>query len=292
MRGIKVMKKIAIFVSTALLASNLVPHSFASEPKEFFLTPCSAESANEKLSGITVIKTKNYDEMCEKIASQIKDQVNIKSESVLGVATGSTYLGVYKHLVDLYNDGQIDFSKVSTLNLDEYADIDPNNPQSYTYYMHTNFFDKINILPENTYLPNALASNQDAECKRYQSLFDKYGPLDLQLLGLGHNGHIAFNEPGSCFTQGVHCAKLNDRTIQANKRFFDKEEDVPRFAYTVGIKNIFSAKKIIIAVSDPAKAKILREAFYGPITPNVPASILQLHNNVTIIGTEDALALL
>lgn len=285
------MKKFKTIVAIALTAFSLVSYGFAAEPCKTEVES-SANHLNEKATKMRVVKTKDYDEMCQQIASYVKEQIDAKPDSFLVVATGSTYLGVYKQLVDLYNNEQIDFSKAVTFNLDEYAGIAPDNPQSYTYYMHTNFFDKVNISPENTHLPDGLASDRAAECHRYQALFEKYGSTDLQFLGLGHNGHIAFNEPGDCFITGVHCAKLNDSTIQANKRFFEKEQDVPRFAYTMGIGNIFSSKKIVIAVSDPAKAKILKEAFYGSITPSVPASILQLHNNVTIIGTEDALALL
>lgn len=200
------MKKFKTIVAIALTAFSLVPYGFAAEPCKTEVES-SANHLNEKATKMRVVKTKDYDEMCQQIASYVKEQIDAKPDSFLGVATGSTYLGVYKQLVDLYNNGQIDFSKSVTFNLDEYA----------------------GIAPENTHLPDGLASDRAAECHKYQALFEKYGSTDLQLLGLGHNGHIAFNEPDDCFITDVHCAKLNDSTIQANKRFFEKEQDVPRF---------------------------------------------------------------
>lgn len=251
-----------------------------------------SEKMLKEENNIKIIPAKNYDEMCCKIANYIKAQIAEKPDTILGAATGSTYIGVYEKLVKMYKNGEINFSKVTSINLDEYVGLGAEHPQSYRYYMAHNLFNHVNIQPENIHLPNGLAESPEKECERYEKLFKKFGSADIQLLGLGHNGHIAFNEPGDTFIPGTHCVKLDDSTIQANKRFFDSESDVPRFAYTAGIEDIFKAKCIILAISDPKKAKILKAALTGPVTPKVPASILQLHKNVILVGTEDALALL
>ncbi len=237
-----------------------------------------------------IYKTKNYEEMCRKAANIVFAQVNLKPDSVLGLATGSTPEGLYANLVEWYKDGDIDFSQVKSVNLDEYKGLPHDNDQSYYYYMNKHLFSHINILPENTNLPNGMAGDDEAECKRYDDLVKSMNGVDLQLLGLGGNGHIGFNEPDEAFAKGTHCVKLTDSTIKANARFFDNYDDVPKYAYSMGIKTIMMAKKILLVANGSAKADALYATICGPITPKVPASILQLHPDVTIVADEEALA--
>lgn len=238
-----------------------------------------------------IYKVKDYNEMSRKAANIISAQVILKPDTVLGLATGSSPIGIYKQLAAWYQKGDLDFSEVRSVNLDEYQGLSPENNQSYAYFMRHNFFDAINIKKENTYIPNGLAEDTAAECTRYNAIICNLGGIDLQLLGLGGNGHIGFNEPGDCFEKETHLVKLSDNTITANSRFFDSAEDVPKYAISTGIKNIMQAKSILLIVSGPAKAKALYKALCGPITPAVPASILQLHNNVTVVADEEALEL-
>jgi glucosamine-6-phosphate deaminase len=239
-----------------------------------------------------IYRAKDFNDMSRKAANILSAQVILNSHSVLGLATGSSPIGVYKQLIEWYNKGDIDFSEVTTINLDEYRGLAPDNGQSYRYFMNTHFFDHINIKKENTYVPNGLEQDADKECARYEKLIYDMGGVDMQLLGLGHNGHIGFNEPGAAFEAYTHCVNLTESTIEANKRFFASAEDVPRQAYTMGIKTIMQAKRIVVIVSGRDKAEIVKRAFFGPITPEVPASVLQLHNSVTLVGDEDALALI
>lgn len=237
-----------------------------------------------------IYHAKDYNDMSRKAANILSAQVILKPNSVLGLATGSTPLGVYQLLIGWYQKGDIDFSGTTTINLDEYKGLAPDNKQSYRYFMETNFFRHINIRPEHTHVPNGLATNADQECIRYEQLIENCGGIDMQLLGLGHNGHIGFNEPGGQFEKMTHCVTLTQSTIDANRRFFERDEDVPRQAYTMGIRSIMQAKRVLIIVSGESKAEIVRRAFAGPITPEVPASVLQLHNNVTLVGDEAALS--
>ena len=239
-----------------------------------------------------IIRTMNYEEMSREAANIIAAQVAGKPDSVLGLATGSTPLGIYRQLIEGYEKGRLDFSQVRTLNLDEYRGLTPDNRQSYRYYMDTTFFRHINVKPENTHIPDGTEQDREKACRDYDRIVDACGGVDLQLLGLGNNGHIGFNEPGDVFEKNTHCVKLADRTIQANSRFFGNAEEVPREAYTMGIQSIMRAKKILVVVNGSAKAAIVKEAFCGPITPKVPASVLQLHPDVTLIGDEDALSLI
>ncbi len=239
-----------------------------------------------------IYKGKDYADMSRKAANIISAQVILKPNSVLGLATGSTPIGAYQQLIEWYNKGDLDFSEVVSVNLDEYKGLAPDNDQSYNYFMHHNLFDHINIKPENTHLPNGLETDIHKECARYDAVIHSTGGVDLQLLGIGHNGHIGFNEPREAFEKGTHCVELTESTIDANKRFFEKEEDVPRYAYTMGIKTIMQAKCILLVASGIGKAQIVRDAFFGPVTPLVPASVLQLHNNVILVGDEDALSLI
>ena len=237
-----------------------------------------------------IIETKDYNDMSKKAANILSAQVIMKPNCVLGLATGSTPIGTYDQLVEWYNKGDLDFSEVTTVNLDEYKGLPRTNDQSYYYFMHQHLFDRVNIDPERTNVPNGMEPDAEKECGRYEELIRSLGGVDLQLLGLGHNGHIGFNEPGEAFEKETHCVDLTESTIEANKRFFASADDVPKQAYTMGIKTIMQAKKILIVVNGENKADIVERAFFGPVTPEVPASILQLHNDVTLVGDEAALA--
>lgn len=237
-----------------------------------------------------IYKAKDYKDMSRKAANIISAQVIMKPNCVLGLATGSTPIGTYDQLVEWYNKGDLDFSEVTTVNLDEYKGLPRTNDQSYYYFMHQHLFDRVNIDPERTNVPNGMEPDAEKECGRYEELIRSLGGVDLQLLGLGHNGHIGFNEPGEAFEKETHCVDLTESTIEANKRFFASADDVPKQAYTMGIKTIMQAKKILIVVNGENKADIVERAFFGPVTPKVPASILQLHNDVTLVGDEAALA--
>ena len=237
-----------------------------------------------------IYKAKDYKDMSRKAANIISAQVIMKPNCVLGLATGSTPIGTYDQLVEWYNKGDLDFSEVTTVNLDEYKGLPRTSDQSYYYFMHQHLFDRVNIDPERTNVPNGMEPDAEKECGRYEELIRSLGGVDLQLLGLGHNGHIGFNEPGEAFEKETHCVDLTESTIEANKRFFASADDVPKQAYTMGIKTIMQAKKILIVVNGENKADIVERAFFGPVTPEVPASILQLHNDVTLVGDEAALA--
>ena len=206
-----------------------------------------------------IYKAKDYVDMSRKAANIVSAQVIMKPNCVLGLATGSTPIGLYKQLVEWYNKGDLDFSEVITVNLDEYKGLSRNNDQSYYYFMHQNLFDHVNIPAENTHLPNGMEPDSQKECQEYTDLIQSLGGVDLQLLGIGHNGHIGFNEPGEAFDKQVHCVNLTQSTIEANKRFFASADDVPKQAYTMGIKTIMQAKKILIVASGEDKAEIVRD---------------------------------
>ena len=237
-----------------------------------------------------IYKAKDYEEMSRKAAGIVSAQIIMKPECVLGLATGSTPVGLYKQLSEWYRNGDLDFSGVRTVNLDEYKGISRENDQSYYYFMHQNLFDHVNIPAGNTHLPDGMEPDSEKECRRYEELIQSMGSVDLQLLGIGHNGHIGFNEPADAFDKLVHCVNLTQSTIEANKRFFASAEEVPRQAYTMGIQTIMRSKKILIIANGEGKADIVRDAFFGPITPMVPASVLQLHNDVTLVADEAALS--
>ena len=238
-----------------------------------------------------IYRAKDYKDMSRKAANIISAQVIMKPNCTLGLATGSTPLGIYDQLTEWYKKGDLDFSAVHSVNLDEYRGLPKENDQSYYYFMHKNLFDRVNIRSENTNVPNGMEPDAEKECRRYEKLIADLGGIDLQLLGLGHNGHIGFNEPGEAFEKETHCVDLQERTIEANKRFFESADEVPRQAYTMGIKTIMQVKKILVAVSGEDKAEIVKKAFFGPVTPTVPASILQMHNDVTVVADEAALSL-
>lgn len=230
-----------------------------------------------------IIKTADYNEMSRKAANLIGAQVIMKPDCILGLATGSSPIGTYKELIKRCEEGDLDFSQVQSVNLDEYKGLSRDNDQSYYYFMNHNLFDHINIDKANTHVPNGMELDAEKECANYEELIKSLGGIDLQLLGLGHNGHIGFNEPAEEFDKVTHCVDLQESTIEANKRFFASVDDVPRQAYTMGIGTIMSAKKIVVVVSGEDKADIVKRAFSGPITPSVPASILQMHPDVTVI---------
>lgn len=230
-----------------------------------------------------IIKTADYNEMSRKAANLIGAQVIMKPDCILGLATGSSPIGTYKELIKRCEEGDLDFSQVQSVNLDEYKGLSRDNDQSYYYFMNHNLFDHINIDKANTHVPNGMESDAEKECANYEELIKSLGGIDLQLLGLGHNGHIGFNEPAEEFDKETHCVDLQESTIEANKRFFASVDDVPRQAYTMGIGTIMSAKKIVVVVSGEDKADIVKRAFSGPVTPSVPASILQMHPDVTVI---------
>ena len=239
-----------------------------------------------------VIITKNYEEMSKVAGDILAEQIKNNPESVLGLATGSTPIGLYKHLIELNKKGIISFKTINTVNLDEYVGLEPTHDQSYRYFMNTNLFDHVDIDKNNTNVPSGIAKDFDAECERYENVIKNLGGIDIQLLGIGNNGHIGFNEPDDHFAKLTHVTGLTKITIEANARFFEKENDVPTKAISMGIKTIFGAKKILLVASGESKAQTIFDTVNGEITPNVPASILQLHSDVTIVCDEAAAKLL
>ena len=237
-----------------------------------------------------IIRAKDYADMSRKAANIISAQVIMKPDCVLGLATGGTPVGTYAQLVDWYNKGDIDFSEVTTVNLDEYRGLPKEHPESYWSFMHRNLFDKVNIDPAKINLPDG--TNPDAEdaCAKYNQIIHAVGGIDLQLLGIGHDGHIGFNEPCDHFPVMTHEVKLTDMTREANKRFFTSINEVPTAAITMGIGTVMAAKKIVMIITGADKADILHKVFFGPVMPEVPGSILQFHSDVTLICDEAAAA--
>ena len=240
--------------------------------------------------GMSILITDHYEEMSKKAALMVAAQVTLRPGSVLGLATGSTPEGMYKELVSMYGQGEIDFSEVKTFNLDEYYPIEENNPQSYAYYMKKHLFDHININPQEIHIPNGTAKDVETSCEDYDKKIEAAGGIDLQVLGIGNNGHIGFNEPDLHFEAGTHLVELDEETIEANARFFSQIEDVPRRAISMGIRTIMHSKKIVLLASGASKAKVIKEMLLGEVTPNLPASILLLHNDVTLILDKEAAA--
>lgn len=237
-----------------------------------------------------LIRTKNYEELSRKAANIIAAQITLKPDCLLGLATGSSPIGTYDNLVSMYESGNLDFSRVRSVNLDEYMGLGGDNDQSYRYFMNKHLFERVNIDMTNTHVPDGTVLDSEKACAAYNALLAEMGTIDLQVLGIGPNGHIGFNEPDDHFAAETHCVDLTDATIQANKRFFENEADVPRKAYTMGIGNIMSAKMIVLVANGKNKAKALAAALKGPVTPKCPASILQFHPNAIIIAAEDALS--
>lgn len=235
-----------------------------------------------------IIVCENYEEMSLKGAEIVKEQVNSKPDCILGLATGSTPVGLYNCLSEMNIKGDVDFSKVTSFNLDEYYPISPENDQSYRYFMNENLFSKINIDIKKTHVPNGMAEDPEKACKEYDESILNAGGIDLQILGIGQNGHIAFNEPADELYEGTHITGLTESTIKANARFFEKEEDVPTKAVTMGIASIMRARKIIILANGSAKREIVKNLINGGITTKIPASILKVHPDVTLICDKDA----
>lgn len=238
-----------------------------------------------------IIKVDNYNALSKRAADIIAAQVLLKPSCVLGLATGATPEGAYQELVRRHKEEGLSFSEVKTVNLDEYKGLSKDSNQSYYYYMNQHLFSHVDILKENTHLPDGLAEDAQAACKAYEQLMNRLGGIDLQLLGIGRNGHIGFNEPDESFTNATHTVALTQSTIDANAKYFESEDKMPRFAFTMGIGSIMRARKILLLANGDTKAQILKEALTGPVTPKVPASILQLHSDVTIVADTQALAL-
>lgn len=238
-----------------------------------------------------IVRAKDYADMSRKAANLISAQVILKPDCVLGLATGSTPIGAYKQLSEWYQKGDVDFSQVSTYNLDEYRGLSHDDPQSYHYFMRDNFFNHINIDINNTHVPDGANPDADAACAEYDRMVAEAGYCDLQLLGIGRNGHIGFNEPAAEFSKGTHCVDLTESTIEANSRLFEKEEDVPRQAYTMGTQTIMNARAILMVANGENKAQAVYDMCFGPIVPSCPASILQLHPNVFVVCDDAALSL-
>ncbi|SDG96764.1 glucosamine-6-phosphate deaminase [Selenomonas sp. WCT3] len=239
-----------------------------------------------------IIITDSYEKMGLEAANIVAGQVYLKPDSVLGLATGSTPVSMYQRLAAVHKTVGLDFSEVTTFNLDEYIGMSPDNPQSYHYFMQENFFKHINIRPENVYLPNGMAEDMIAEGERYEKLIETKGGIDLQVLGIGQNAHIGFNEPDVKFAATTHKVELDEETIQANSRFFASIHEVPRYAISMGIKTIMMAEHVILLANGKNKAKAVYKAVCGDVTPEAPASILQLHRDVVVIVDEAAASML
>ena len=239
-----------------------------------------------------VVVTKNYDELSKVAANEMAEVIKNKPQAVLGLATGGSPVGMYKELIKMNQAGEIDFSKVITINLDEYVGLSGEHPQSYRYFMNDILFNHINIDKNNTYVPNGLATNIEEECIQYDAKIAALGGTDVQLLGVGNNGHIAFNEPAEALVSGTHLTGLTEDTIKANARFFDSIDEVPKTALTMGLGGIMKSKKIIVIASGESKAKAVKEMVSGKISTKVPSSMLQMHRDVTVIVDEAAAKLL
>lgn len=239
-----------------------------------------------------LIRAQDYNEASRHAGNFIFAQILTKPDCVLGLATGSTPCGTYARLVELYHNGDLDFSGVTTVNLDEYVGLPVEHYESYRSFMNRNLFDHVNIRHSNTYLPNGLSRALKKECENYEEQIKSLGGIDLQLLGIGHNGHIGFNEPSDTFTANTHCVTLTKSTIQANARFFDSSKEVPKRAISMGIRTIMQARKLLLLVTGTEKAQILYDALFGPITPQVPGSIVQLHPDLIVVADSDALQII
>lgn len=241
---------------------------------------------------MNIVITKSYEDMSKKAANFIVSQVTLNPESVLGLATGSTPIKTYEYIREKYQRDEVDFEKTVTFNLDEYIGLDKDDPQSYRYFMDQHLFNHINIKEENIYIPNGLTEDVEWECINYEEEIRKHGGIDLQLLGIGRNGHIGFNEPNVNFEARTHKVSLDEDTIHANARFFDSTDDVPTEAISMGIKTIMMSKKILLLASGKNKAEAIDALVNGPITPKLPASILQLHQDVTLILDDEAASII
>lgn len=241
---------------------------------------------------MNIVKMKDYQEMSKWSSEQVIDKIKTFDQLVLGLATGSTPEGLYQNLIDAYENQEVSFKNVITFNLDEYVGLAADDPNSYNYFMNEKLFKHIDIVPNQTHLPNGVATDIEQECRNYEALIEKAGEIDLQILGLGVNGHIGFNEPGTSFSSRTQMIELVEETIEANSRFFDHKEDVPTHAITMGIESIMESKEIILLASGKNKAEAVKQLVAGEITEDFPASILQKHPQVTIVIDEAAASLL
>lgn len=233
------------------------------------------------------ITVKTYEELSKKAADIIAAQIILKNDCVLGLATGSSPVGTYKNLIKKVENGEISFKNVTSVNLDEYVGLDGSHDQSYRYFMNDNLFNHVDIDKSKTYVPNGCAADLEKEGENYDNLVKSLGGIDLQLLGIGLDGHIGFNEPDDFFTAATHPVTLDPSTIEANARFFSSKDDVPKSAITMGMLSIMQAKRILLIANGQAKLQIIKKAMEGPVDPRVPASILQLHPDVTVIYSEN-----
>ncbi len=236
-----------------------------------------------------IIRVKNYEELSRRAANLFLAQIAMKPDAVLGLATGGSPVGTYREMVAAYEKGDVDFSEVTTINLDEYRGIPKKHEQSYWYFMQEHLFEHVNVRADHIFIPNGEDQDGERACREYDQLIKRVGGIDMQLLGIGLDGHIGFNEPADCFEINTHLVNLTDSTIEANKRFFHSRDEVPKQAYTMGIRPIMQAKKVVMIASGQQKASILKKAFTGPVTSTVPASILQIHPDFTLIADEEAL---
>ena len=230
-----------------------------------------------------IIVCENYEGISKTAAKMVASQLMLKPDSVIGLPTGSTPVGMYAELAKMYKEGETDFSQAVTFNLDEYYPINKENPQSYYYFMNENLYNKVNLKPENIHIPNGSATDVDEECANYDKLIDANGGIDLQVLGIGNNGHIGFNEPAGELNDRTHMTGLTEETIIANARFFNSADEVPQHALTVGMATILMAKKIILLVSGKNKSEPLKRLLTGRISTAVPATMLNLHRDTVII---------
>ena len=237
-----------------------------------------------------VVIKRDYDQMSKAAAQLVVDVLNTKPNAVLGMATGSTPLGLYQELVRLYKAGQVDFSRVTTFNLDEYVGLPATHPQSYHYFMHEHFFQHVNIPQHNINIPSGTTSNYPAFCQWYEGRIAECGGIDLQILGIGTDGHIAFNEPGSSLSSRTRLKTLSKQTIDDNARFFERRESVPVYAITMGVGTILDARRLVLVASGKTKAKAIAHAVEGPVTSMVTASAIQLHRDATVIVDGEAAA--
>lgn len=234
-----------------------------------------------------VLKVNNNEELSLKAMEMVIDVLHSYETPVFGLATGSTPKKMYKYLVEQYNKKAISFANAISFNLDEYVGLAPTDTFSYRYYMEKHLFGKVNMKEEHVYIPNGLAEDLTSECEKFEEQIKKVGPIHLQILGVGLNGHIGFNEPGTSFTSRTHVAKLEESTRQVNSRFFNSIDEVPKEALTMGIGTIMEAEQIVLLVQGDHKAEILKEIIYGDVTENVPASVLQTHPNALVITDID-----
>ncbi len=237
-----------------------------------------------------VIVKENYDAMGAEAAKIIADRMRRKPNLVLGLATGSTPLGIYKELIRMHKDEGLDFSKITTFNLDEYVGLPPSHDQSYHYFMQENFFKDVNINHRYIHVPQGMAKDVNAFCEWYENRIEEYGGIDIQILGIGSNGHIAFNEPGSSLGSRTRIKTLTQKTRNDNARFFSSMDEVPKYAITMGVGTIMGSKELLLVANKSNKADAIKAAVEGPVTAMCPASIIQMHRSAFVVLDNDASA--